>query len=103
MESPVACKTLKILQRSILVRRFIPALGELLKQFHKLLKQDVLFHQGEEQQKAFQRVNDVLTSTLAIISLVECLSLTLYLTSTNKSIGALLAQEVEEIKHPFII
>lgn len=63
----------------------------------------------------FRKVKNVLISPLTVISpfekvnnapasyydiTVKGLCLTLYLISTNKSIGALLAEEVEGVEHP---
>lgn len=42
---------------------------------------------GEEQQKALREVNDMLYTYLIIISPVKNLTLTLYLTLTNKTVG----------------
>lgn len=58
---------------SNLICRFFPTLAELHKPFRKLSSHD---------------------------SLVQCLPLTLYLTSMRKFIGASLAQEVKGIEHP---
>lgn len=69
------------------VRRFMPALAEML--LDKLLKKDVSFRWDEEQQAAFQKVKNVLRVSPTMIQPVKSLQLTLYLTSTNKSIGAL--------------
>lgn len=72
----------------------MPALSELIESFHKLLKKNMAFQWKAEQQVAIQRVKDVLSSPQTMISPVKGIHLTLYLTSTEKSIGALLAQEV---------
>lgn len=54
MEPPTTCKLLKsFMDRVPYVHRFIPALGELLKPFHNLLKKNVPFRLDEEWQKAF--------------------------------------------------
>lgn len=52
-----------------------------------------------EQQKA-SKSQGLLSSPLAMNSLVKGMPLTLYLTCTNKSINALLAQKVKGIEHP---
>lgn len=79
--------------------QFISILAKLLELFHKLLKKYAPFCWGEEEQAAFQKVKDVLNSPLTMISPVKGSSLTLYLTYTNKPIGAFLAQEIEGVKH----
>lgn len=42
---------------------FIPAFAELFEPFQKLLNKDVSFRCGEEQQAAFQKVKDVISSS----------------------------------------
>lgn len=64
-----------------------PYLTKLLELFHKFHKKNLPFKWGEEQQATFQKVNDVLSSPLPMIS-----PLILYLDSINKLIGVLLAQ-----------
>lgn len=61
------------------VRKFI-----LLEPFHKLLKKEVPFRWGGDQQKAFQKVSDVLNSPLSMISPVKGLPIILYLTFTKQ-------------------
>lgn len=88
MRPPTTCKQLKSsMGRESYVPRFIPALAELLEPFNKLLKKNAPF--GEEQQSAFQKVKSVLSSPLTMIPPIKGLPLTLYLTSIDKSIGAL--------------
>lgn len=77
------------------IRRFIPALSELIKPFHKLLKKNLSFQWKAEQQVTFQRVKDVLSSPQTTISPAKGIPLTRYLTSTEKSIAAFLAQKIE--------
>lgn len=57
MEPPKSRKQLKsFLGRVSYIRRFIPALAELLEPFQRLLKKDVAFEWINEQQVAFQKV-----------------------------------------------
>lgn len=53
--------------------------------------------------ESFQKVKDMLSLPLIMISPIKSLPLTLYVIFTNKSISALLAQEVEAIEHFYII
>lgn len=66
----------------------------------KLLKKNAPSWRDEEQQKAFHKVKEVLSSSLTMISYVRRFPLTLYLTFINESMDALLAQEAEGIEHP---
>lgn len=86
MEPPKTTKQLKnFLRRASYIKRFILALLELLEPFQRLLKEDVTFLWAEEQQIAFQKVKNLDHPTM--VSPVKWLLLTLYLASTNKSIG----------------
>lgn len=76
------------------IRRFTPTLEELLEPFQELIKKDVSFNWMDKQEAAFQRIKNVLGSSPTMVSLIRGLTLTLYLNSTNKSIGALLVHEV---------
>lgn len=60
-----------------------------------MLERNISFKWNEEQQAAFQKVE-------AILSLPQTMNLpfTVYLTFTDKSIGALLEYEVEGVVHP---
>lgn len=82
------------------IRSIIPALSALIEPFHKLLKKNVSFQWKAERQVAFQRVKDMLSSPQTIISPVKEIPLTLYLTSIEKSIGALIVQEVQGPERP---
>lgn len=73
------------------VLKFIPSFVELLEPFHALVKKNVPIPWGEEQQKAFQKVEDVFISPLIMMAPIKGSPLTLYLTSTNKSMSTLLA------------
>lgn len=81
-------------------RIFIPALFELIEPFHKLLKKNVPFQWRIQQQVAFQRVKDVLSSPQTMILSVKGVPITLDLTSTDRSIDTLLAQEVQRTERP---
>lgn len=82
------------MKRVSYVHGFIPTLAKLLELFHKLLKKYTPFWWGEEHQRNSQKVKDVISSDLIIISSVKGLPLTLYLNSTNKCFGALPAHGV---------
>lgn len=79
---------------------FISALAELLDPFHKLLKTNVLLQQSSRQRQVFQKVKYVFSSTLTMILPIKSLPLTIFLTYTNKFVGALLVDEVEWVEHP---
>lgn len=85
-------KKLKSFMRRVsYIQWLISALAKLLEPFHKLLQKNELFKWNKEQQIAFQKVKDVLSSLLTMFSPVNGFPLTLDLTSTDKSIDALLA------------
>lgn len=73
---------------------FTPTLAELLEPFHKLLKKyTILVARGAA--TSFLKNHDVLSSPLTMIYSIKSLPLTLYLTSSNGSVGTQLAQDVE--------
>ncbi|KAF7834718.1 Retrotransposon, unclassified-like protein [Senna tora] len=82
------------------IRRFIPALSELISPFQHLLKKGSTFKWEEAEQEAFEKIKKVLASTQTMSPPTQGRSMALYLTSTNQSIGALLVQEVEGIEKP---
>lgn len=91
MEPSKMTKQLKsFLGRTSYIRIFILALAKLLEPLQRLVKKDAPFQWTKEQQVAFQRIKDVVGSSPTMVSLVKGLPLTMYLTLTNKSIGALL-------------
>lgn len=71
--------------------RFIIALAEVLESLSNLLKKNAPCQWSEEQQQVFQRIKDVLSSSLTMNFLMKTSHFTICLTSTNKSMGALLA------------
>lgn len=97
----MTCKQVKSFMGGVYyVDRFILDLAELLEPFQKFLKKNMPFMWGEEQHVSFQKVKDILSSPLTMISPIKSLPLTIYLTSINKFVGALLVQEVEEVDQP---
>lgn len=62
-------KLKSLVERVSYVRILAPALAELLKPFHNLLKKDVSFKWAKEQQTAFQKVKDMLRVPHTMISL----------------------------------
>ncbi|OMO98613.1 reverse transcriptase [Corchorus capsularis] len=98
---PVNQKQLKSLMGKLsYIRRFIPALGDIVAPFQSLLKKGVPFIWGEPQQKSLERVKEVLASPLTMTPPIKGQPMMLYLTSTNESIGGLLVQEVEGVERP---
>lgn len=62
---------------------------------HKVLKNNVI-QLGRGSASSLQKVNDVLSPPLTMISSIKSLSLILYLTFPNKSISALLHRRSRE-------
>jgi hypothetical protein len=93
MPPPHSQRTLKkFLGRVSYLRRFIPALAEISAPFSDLLKGKARFDWRAEHQGAFERIKVVLTSPQTMITPQKGKPLILYLTSTPRSIGALLVQ-----------
>ncbi|GMP96894.1 hypothetical protein CsSME_00045332 [Camellia sinensis var. sinensis] len=101
MPPPHSQKELKkFLGKVSYIRRFIPALAEISAPFGSLLKGDAKFEWNQEHQKAFERIKAALTSPQTMIAPQPGVPLMLYLTSTPKSIGALLVQDVDGVERP---
>ncbi|CAL5431972.1 unnamed protein product [Camellia sinensis] len=90
----------KFLGKMSYIRRFIPTLAEISAPFGSLLKGDAKFKWNQEHQKAFERIKPALTSPQTMIAPQPGVPLMLYLTSTPKSIGALLVQDVDGAERP---
>ena len=101
MAPPANQKQLKsLLGKVSYIRRFIPALGEITAQFQVLLKKGELFVWGERQQRALNRIKEVLASPTTMMPPVKGQPMILYLTSTNRFIASLLVQEPERVEKP---
>ena len=101
MPPPHSQRSLKgFLGKVSYLRRFIPALAEITAPLGDLLKDKVKFEWKDKHQLAFEKVKNVLASPQTMVSPQKGKPLILYLTSTARSIGALLAQEVEGIEKP---
>ncbi|XP_028086009.1 uncharacterized protein LOC114286987 [Camellia sinensis] len=101
MPRPTSLDELRtFLGRASYLRRFIPAMAEITQPFNSLLKKDVRFIWNEEHQQAFEGVKSTLTSPLSMTPPQPARPLLLYITSTPKSVGALLAQEIDGLERP---
>ncbi|GMP78570.1 hypothetical protein CsSME_00034472 [Camellia sinensis var. sinensis] len=101
MPRPTSLDELRtFLGRASYLRRFIPAMAEITQPFNSLLKKDVRFIWNEEHQQAFEGVKSALTSPLSMTPPQPARPLLLYITSTPKSVGALLAQEIDGLERP---
>ncbi|KAI8572935.1 hypothetical protein RHMOL_Rhmol01G0239700 [Rhododendron molle] len=94
MPPPHSQKTLEhFLGKVSYLQRFIPAVVEIAARFADLLKGNARFEWKQEHQQAFKRIKVALTSLVIVKSLI------IYLTSTLRSIGALLVQEIDGTEH----
>ena len=75
------------------IRRFVPALGELLGPLRPLLKEKEMFIWGVKQQVAFEKIKQVLTSTQTMIPPQKGKPLKVYLTVGEEAISGLVAQD----------
>ncbi|XP_028113348.1 uncharacterized protein LOC114311403 [Camellia sinensis] len=101
MPPPHSQKELKkFLGKVSYIRRFIPVLVEIFAPFGSLLKGDAKFEWNQEHQKVFERIKAALISPQTMIAPQPGVPLMLYLTSTPKSIGALLVQDVDGAECP---
>ncbi|KAL5555094.1 hypothetical protein UlMin_037330 [Ulmus minor] len=82
------------------LRRFIPGLAELTSPMMRLLKKNVPFCWGKECKTGFRRIKEVLTAPQLMTPPVPGKPLLMYIAVTEKSLGALIAQEKEGVERP---
>ena len=101
MPRPTSLDELRtFLGRASYLRRFIPAMAEITQPFNSLLKKAIRFTWNEAHQQAFEGVKSALISPLSMTPPQPARPLLLYITSTPKSVGALLAQEIDGLERP---
>ncbi|KAJ1400902.1 reverse transcriptase [Sesbania bispinosa] len=93
-------ETQQLLGKLGYIRRFIPALGELISPLCGLLREKTPFVWGKVQQESFDQIKRVITSPQVMSPPVARHPLKLYLAVTGKSISRLIAQEVEGVERP---
>lgn len=100
MEPPKSTKQLKSLRESLLHKKVHSSLGRASQTVPAITEEGCYIPMEGRPASCLLRVKDVLSSSHTMVSPTKGLPLTLYLTSTNKSIGVLLAQEVEGTEKP---
>ncbi|XP_028101955.1 uncharacterized protein LOC114301227 [Camellia sinensis] len=101
MSPPHSQKALKkFLGKESYLKRFIPTLAEITFSFGTLVKGNHKFEWLQEHQQAFDMVKKTLASSLTMMAPQPKKPLLLYLTSTPRSIGALLVQDIDGIEKP---
>ncbi|KAH7866822.1 hypothetical protein Vadar_025483 [Vaccinium darrowii] len=101
MPPPHSQRSLKgFLGKVSYLRRFVPALAEIITPLGDLLKVKERFEWKDKHQVVFEKVKAVLASPQTMVSPQKGEPLILYLASTTKSIWALLAQEVDGVERP---
>jgi ribonuclease HI len=94
MKPPTTHKELKsFLGKLSYIRRFIPGLAAVTSTFAPLLKKGASFHWSTECQKAFEKVQNIMTKLSTVCAPISGKPLRLYLASNSQAIGALIAQE----------
>ena len=78
----------------------MPALAEVTEPFGKLLKGKAQWDWGQDQQQAFKKLKRILSSAQTMVVPQRGMPLQLYITSTKKSIGGLITQEVDGEEKP---
>ncbi|XP_059663588.1 uncharacterized protein LOC132309286 [Cornus florida] len=82
------------------LHKFIPALAEVSHTFSSLIKDNAKFVWTTAHQVAFEKIKSILSSSTTMRPPIREQPLLLYLTSIDRSIGALLAQIVESRERP---
>ena len=96
MKPPATVKELKsFLGKVYYIRRLIPNLASSTSAFTKLLKKGQSFEWGNAQQKAFQKLQQIMINLPIVQAPVRRKLLFFYLASSPSTIGALIAQEDE--------
>ena len=96
MPPPTSQKQLKqFLGKVSFLCQFIPALAEITHSFRALLKGQTRFKWDVVHQDTFEEVKKALVAPSTMVAPTLEKPLILYLTSTPKSIGTLLIQEME--------
>ncbi|KAJ1408497.1 Ribonuclease H domain [Sesbania bispinosa] len=93
-------ETQQLLGKLGYIRRFIPALGELINPLRGLLREKTPFVWGRAPHESFDQIKQVITSPQVMSPPVARHPLRLYVAVTNKSISGLIAQEVEGVERP---
>lgn len=94
MKPQTTVKELKsFLGKVAYIRRFILGLASITSAFTKLLKKGQSFEWGGEQQKAFQKFQQIMMTLPTMHAHIRRKPLLLYLASSLFAIGALIAQE----------
>ncbi|KAJ1423041.1 Ribonuclease H domain [Sesbania bispinosa] len=93
-------ETQQLLGKLGYIRRFIPALGELISPLRELLKEKTPFVWGKTQQESFEQIKQVITSPQVMSPPVAQHPLRLYVAVTDQSVSGLIAQEVDGEEHP---
>ncbi|XP_059670967.1 uncharacterized protein LOC132316511 [Cornus florida] len=101
MPPPQSLKQLKSLVGQVsYLRRFIPALAKVTHAFGALMKERSEFRWSEKHQQVLNRLRGLLSSPTTMVAPRIGIPLRLYITSTERSIGALLAQEKDGQERP---
>ncbi|KAJ1396917.1 hypothetical protein SESBI_32176 [Sesbania bispinosa] len=82
------------------IRRFIPALGELISPMRELLKETRKFTWTTAHQAAFEKIKSVVTSTPVMSPPIAGKPLRVYLAITSRAINGLIAQEEKGEEKP---
>ena len=97
MKPPTSVKELKsFIGKLSYIRRFIPGLAASIAPLTPLLKKVVKFQWSNEHQLAFCKLQEIMTGLPTVRSLTPGVPLRLYLSSNDKAVGALIAQEGED-------
>ncbi|XP_020979415.1 uncharacterized protein LOC110272005 [Arachis ipaensis] len=101
MEPPKDIKGLqKLIGKLGYIRRFVPALGELLGPLRPLLKEKNTFKWEQHHQAIMDKIKDVLTSTHTMTSPQPGAPLKVYLAIGEETVSGLIAQESEGKEKP---
>ncbi|KAJ1392818.1 Ribonuclease H-like superfamily [Sesbania bispinosa] len=101
MEPPKSLKDMQQFMGKIgYIRRFMPALSELIEPMRELLKGKSVFAWGPIHQEAFEKIKVVVASTQVMSPPAPSKPLRLYLAITKQTINGLITQDVDGEEKP---
>ncbi|KAJ1397465.1 Ribonuclease H superfamily [Sesbania bispinosa] len=101
MEPPKTTRQMQQLMGKVgYIRRFIPALSELVGPMRELLKENNEYVWEKRHQEVFERIKKAVASTPTMSPPVKSIPLRLYLAVSQHAINGLIAQEVQGTERP---
>ena len=82
------------------MRRFIPALVDIIRPLHHLTQKNIKYKWGVEHQRAFEAIKDILAHAHTLVAPLTDKELLIYLIASEEAMGVLIAQELDGQEKP---